>query len=434
MPSSTLLRQRIPLAAFALSLLLLAFAQSASAIPVFARQYQTSCTTCHVAFPRLNAFGEEFIASNYRMPGWRDTTMDASDELLALPKSVPLAIRAQAFFQARSGKHVNTQVTPAPSNAVTDSQLADTDFQAPYLIKLLSSAPLSDHITYYFYGIFAEKGGNLETIIEDAWFRHDDVFGSGVGLMLGQFQISDLMFARETRLTFQDLIAYRMAGITYDRGVILDRGLGPIDIAIGVVNGNGIEQNFKINSPGFQRPDRMFDNDSRKTGFGRIGVELGDLANVGVFGLWGKQKSADASRDTVKRIGGIDASGNYNDEVLWYAQFLWNAWDDFINPGQNYRWYGGFAGIDYILNDHWAFSTLYNIADARDFEGTGTVFEGIDVNALTFTASYYFMRNVKLVAEVNVDLLAKESLSATPFEGQHLTKEHYALIGFDAAF
>jgi len=410
----------------ALSLLIISLAETAMAIPAFARQYQTSCTTCHAAFPRLNEFGEEFVASNYRLPDWRETTIDASDDLLALPKIVPLSIRAQAYFQARSSEVVD------PATGIT-TNVADTDFQAPYLIKLLSSAPLSDHITYYFYGIFAEKGGNLETIIEDAWFRHDDLFGSGIGLMLGQFQISDLMFPRETRLTFQDLIAYRMAGITYDRGVILDRGLGPIDIAIGAVNGNGIEQNFKINSPGFQRPDRLFDNDSRKTGFGRIGVDIGPV-NLGAFGLWGKQRDVGDTRDTIKRIGGIDASGNYNDELLWFAQFLWNAWDDFIVSGQNYSWYGGFAGIDYILDDHWAFSTLYNYADSRDFEGTGTVYEGIDVNSLTFTASYYFMRNVKLVAEVNADFLGQEPLTATSFEGQHLTKEHYALIGLDAAF
>jgi len=418
-------------ATMALIALLLGAVQTASAIPVFARQYQTSCTTCHVAFPRLNEFGKEFMASNYRMPDWRDTTMDASDDLLALPKSVPLAIRAQAYFQGRTGKGVIVDQT---TGFVTGLQHADTDFQAPYLIKLLSSAPLSDHITYYFYGIFAEKGGNLETIIEDAWFRHDDVFGSGIGLMLGQFQISDLMFPRETRLTFQDLIAYRMAGITYDRGVILDRGTGPIDIAIGAVNGNGIEQNIKINSPGFQRPDRMFDNNSGKTGFGRIGVGIGPV-DIGAFGLWGKQRDNGDTRDTIKRIGGIDASGNYNDKILWYAQFLWNAWDDFINPGVNYRWQAGFAGIDYVLNDHWTFSTLYNLADAGDFEGTGTVYEGIDVNSLTFTASYYFMRNVKLVAEVNADFLGRETLTATSLEGQqHLTKEHYALVGFDAAF
>ena len=33
---------------------------SAPAMPVFARQYDMSCAACHAAFPRLNAFGEQF--------------------------------------------------------------------------------------------------------------------------------------------------------------------------------------------------------------------------------------------------------------------------------------------------------------------------------------------------------------------------------------
>jgi hypothetical protein len=72
------------------------------------------------------------------------------------------------------------------------------------LIRLLSGVPLSDHISYYFYAILADKGGNGEALVEDAWFRHDDLFGSGVAGQIGQFQISDLMFPRETRMTFQD--------------------------------------------------------------------------------------------------------------------------------------------------------------------------------------------------------------------------------------
>ena len=41
----------------------------AKAIPAFARKYQTSCTTCHTAFPKLNPFGEAFRRNNYRFPG-----------------------------------------------------------------------------------------------------------------------------------------------------------------------------------------------------------------------------------------------------------------------------------------------------------------------------------------------------------------------------
>ena len=44
-------------------------ASIAWSIPVFSRKYQTSCSTCHYAFPQLNAFGKAFQANGYRYPG-----------------------------------------------------------------------------------------------------------------------------------------------------------------------------------------------------------------------------------------------------------------------------------------------------------------------------------------------------------------------------
>lgn len=57
----------------ALSLAILVSASPARAvadeIPYFARKYGVACTQCHVAPPKLNAFGEEFVARGYEMPG-----------------------------------------------------------------------------------------------------------------------------------------------------------------------------------------------------------------------------------------------------------------------------------------------------------------------------------------------------------------------------
>ncbi|HHH43655.1 MAG TPA: hypothetical protein ENK49_05905 [Gammaproteobacteria bacterium] len=401
------------------------------AMPVFARKYNMSCAACHAAYPRLNQFGEYFRDNNMRLPNWRDDTVETGDDRLVLPSSAPFAIRAQAYAQARRGKSID------PVSG--DTEQASSDFQSPYLVKLLSSAPLSEHITYYFYGIFAEKGSNGETVIEDAWFRYDDLFGTGVGMMLGQFQISDLMFARETRMPFQDYMVYRMAGITYDRGLLFDRSLGAFDVGIGVVNGNGIEENFNINSPGYRRPDKMFDNNSDKSFFGRIGADAGP-ATIGLFGLLGEQANAtgpagldSGNRDTDKRIVGVDISGDVQGKTYWYGQFLWNSWDGFLDRNRDYNWWGGFLGVDYVASDYWTFSGLYNYADADDLSNTDTVYEGIDINSLSLTASYFFMRNVKGIAEVNIDFLGKDSQKGTYYTG-HLNKEDYILFGFDAAF
>jgi hypothetical protein len=247
------------------------------------------------------------------------------------------------------------------------------------------------------------------------------------------------MFAREVRLTFQDFMAYRMAGLTYDRGVLFDYAAGPVDLALGWVNGNGIEQNLTINSPGYKRPDHLFDNDSGKALFGRIGTDIGGVG-IGLFGYSGSQKNAtdpagtgSGDRDTDKLSWGIDLSGKFTPKTYWFAQLLQNEWDGFIDAGTSYTWFGGFAGVDYIHSDRWAYSLLYNYADANDLENTDTVYEGIDMNAVTLAASYYFMRNIKGVIEVNFDLLDTVDQTGTYYTG-HLTGENYALIGFDAAF
>src|SRR5690606_16137489 len=53
-------------------------------MPEFARRYSLSCSVCHDAFPRLNAFGQNFADMNYKLPNWRTAnTLDLGDERLA---------------------------------------------------------------------------------------------------------------------------------------------------------------------------------------------------------------------------------------------------------------------------------------------------------------------------------------------------------------
>lgn len=47
----------------------------ASAVPAFARKYHTACSTCHIAFPARNGFGEAFRNNGYRFPENTDEEM-----------------------------------------------------------------------------------------------------------------------------------------------------------------------------------------------------------------------------------------------------------------------------------------------------------------------------------------------------------------------
>ena len=43
-------------------------APKAYAIPPFSRKYQTSCSTCHLDFPKLNDFGKAFKDAGFKFP------------------------------------------------------------------------------------------------------------------------------------------------------------------------------------------------------------------------------------------------------------------------------------------------------------------------------------------------------------------------------
>ena len=411
-----------PLTLFILSCIALLYLNQAWANPGLARQYNASCSMCHIAFPRLNAFGQEFAGNGMRMDGGKGSaTTDTGDARLNLLKIPSVAFRAQAFGQIRSGDSVD-----ATGNKVVDGEI---DIQAPYLIKMLSTAPLSDQLTYYFTAVMGERGSNGEIVLEDAWLQYDNVFNSGIGLTFGQFQLSDFMFARETRMTFQDFQVFLMADITYERGGIISRDVGPITVSLGAVNGNGIEaKTYAVNSPGYGRPDRTFDNDRNKKLFAHLGTSLAGV-DMGLFASTGHKKG---QGDT--QVLGFNISGDFNQKLFWFAQYLQADWSKVQNRSktiENARWYGGFAGIDYIANDYWAFSLLYNYADANDLDNSGTIYEGINLNSIAGTVSYYLQRNVKAVLELNYDLLAEDGNK----DGiGHDTREHYLLAGIDLAF
>src|SRR6516225_1940305 len=68
-------------------LALVATESTALALPTFARKYQTSCQTCHIVFPKLNAFGEAFRLRGYRMPA-------ETEEMI---KEKPVSLGAPAY-------------------------------------------------------------------------------------------------------------------------------------------------------------------------------------------------------------------------------------------------------------------------------------------------------------------------------------------------
>jgi hypothetical protein len=237
-------------------------------IPAFARRYGVSCNLCHNPIPALTAFGEQFAANGFRFAageGIRDS-VPAGDPLLSLMRELPLAIRLDAYAQLYA-----------------DGRAA-TDLQMPYNLKVLSGGPISDNISYYFYFFLFERGevGG----IEDAYLYFNDVGGLPVDIAVGQFQVSDPLFKRELRLTYQDYAIYRArvgdqpADFTYDRGVMVISDFAGFTFSGEIVNGNG-------RVPAGE--NRRLDDDAGKSFVAHLSRDLFPGLRLGALGYRGSQ-------------------------------------------------------------------------------------------------------------------------------------------------
>ncbi len=301
-------------------------------IPAFARQYRLSCQTCHSPAPRLKAFGDEFAGNGFILSDQENPRyyVETGDEFLSLIRDIPIAFRFDL-----NGSY-NT-----PRNE-------KNDFAAPYILKILSGGPITDNISYYFYFFLAERGE--VSGIEDAYIMFNDIFGIDLDIYLGQFQISDPLFKRELRLTFEDYQIYKTriglskGNLTYDRGLMLTLGLDTsTDIMFEIVNGNGIGQ-ADLN--------RFFDDDKNKNLLLRVSQDVADFLRIGAFGYWGRQEV------NINNLGvtsemiyyGPDLTFSINDIVELNLQYLMRRDNDVLidvdkPPISKVITHGGFAEL-----------------------------------------------------------------------------------------
>jgi hypothetical protein len=182
-------------AAIALAgILVLAAAHPASAVPVFARKYHTSCQTCHAVFPKLNPFGEAFRLNGYRFPGETEGQVQEKPVSLGadaykrvwpaavypstLPGGVPLAI------------NVKMGDIYAASHDSEGKQVVRSDFQFPQEANLFSAGTLGDKFSFFGELTFEQTpDGGTDVGIEHAELHVNSPFGPPhtVNFKIGKF-------------------------------------------------------------------------------------------------------------------------------------------------------------------------------------------------------------------------------------------------------
>lgn len=223
------------------------FASSdANAIPAFSRKYKTSCATCHVAFPKLTAFGEAFRRNGYQFP-------DGTD--LENTKENPVSL----------GSNGNKKAFP---NAIWPSTIPGTSPIAVYLVMettytphedqkwnfgsidnemgLLAAGTLGDDISFFSQLTIAPD----EIGIERVSIIFDNIFGgttATANLRIGKFAPGVYSFSNHRKIGADYSINTITLGDNQwalegtQRGMELNGvvGMGRLGYNVGLVEGSG---------------------------------------------------------------------------------------------------------------------------------------------------------------------------------------------------
>lgn len=365
------------------------FFNEIAAIPAFARKYNMSCKTCHSPAPSLKAFGEEFAGNGFKLAD-QDAPryfVNTGDDELSLIRDLPLALRMEGYLSYTNSNESNSN-----------------DFSAPYILKILSGGALSDNIAYYFYFFFSERGEVAG--IEDAFVMFNDIFSTDLDIYLGQFQVSDPLFKRELRLSFEDYQVYRLKpglsdiNLTYDRGIMFTYGLNTgTDFTFELLNGSGI---------GSANQNRMFDKDKYKNLLGRISQDITSNIRIGGFGYWGKEELAAAEGVRTNNslwMAGPDLTITAGPLEL-NAQYVERNDDNPLGTGKTFKTRGAFSELVYRPegdDSKWYGMGIFNWTESELKEEENP----LNYKSATFHLGYLLRRNIRLAGEYTYNFTDK---------------------------
>src|SRR5271169_4179254 len=124
-----------------LLILLVLMAQPSFGIPAFSRMYGTSCSTCHIDFPKLNDFGKAFKDAGFKFPKDDEQMLKIPPVMLGAPANAelwpkaiwpgtipgipPIGLRYNNYLQFTSGSRNNFNNLLPPGSIVPYAPTAD---------------------------------------------------------------------------------------------------------------------------------------------------------------------------------------------------------------------------------------------------------------------------------------------------------------------
>ena len=302
---------------------LLTTASTASAVPAFARKYQTSCQTCHIVFPKLNAYGEAFRLRGYRLPGETEEMVKQPPVSLGAPAYKKLW--PQSIWPGEISSAVPLAVNVKLADLNTSSRADDgsvtsvkNDLQFPQEVNIFGAGTLGEHVSFLGEVTFGENpDGTVAVELEHAHMGFDSPFGPEdlFHFRIGKYAPNVVDGFQEMWLStdagIDSLFGYNPIGIHGGTGLAGDVSPTPISIPALVrgIEGYGIIKHRAMwvaglaNGIGPSATDTTgrFDGNNAKDVYARFDYKIGGM---GLDGDTGGQPVPDKNwRDNSLRIG-----------------------------------------------------------------------------------------------------------------------------------
>jgi hypothetical protein len=186
----------------------------AQAIPAFSRQYGTSCSTCHIDFPKLNDFGKAFKDAGFKFPKDDETFIKVPPVMLgaqankemwphsiwpgSIPGLPPIGLRYNSFFQVTSKNRGNFNALNPPGTI--SPFIPRTDFSSG-LFSIFTAGNFGSDIAFWVDDDISVSGDNAAGGLGDAYLKFVNIGRvmkmpkDSLSLRVGQFEL-DLPFTQ----------------------------------------------------------------------------------------------------------------------------------------------------------------------------------------------------------------------------------------------
>jgi len=342
----------------------LVLSQAALAIPAFARKHAFNCNMCHVAYPKLNDFGQRFRDNGYQIPGQQGL------EKTVFQSAFPVGVRTSAGYnlygaggQTAGGFHV-------------------------FGLDLFSGGVVKKNVSYFFVytpriddpaadfnGPGAGDNPSQLASVESAAVVFSNIVRDKLNLRVGRFEPDfHLLSSRRSYYLLQPYEIYDFAGTrsSFDFAAnqigleATGRFKPGLRYALGYINGTGgTPDNNKLND--------LYLTLSKVFGKGE-GQSAGQ--RIGAFGYLGWQPTSTLG-SIVSPIGDLNGEGNktfyrvggdislnwrtFNLEGVAFYGSDDRAFNE-IDPTRRYDFWGGVAELDWAgcPDNRLVASVMYN--------------------------------------------------------------------------